>query len=133
MRIVDDGDERFSLSVEAGGLVDEAFFAFEVRALEIDVECFTQDLEGIDIGVEGASYRGDEAAFSGLLFDGFLDDGFSGSGFPHQEAKSSLAGMDLEGVENFLLMRQQFDILQGKRVLVESEVVTDHGMVSFLY
>ena len=55
---------------------DEALLAFEVRALEFDVECLAEDLDRIGVGMQCSRDGHHEHLFVvGLALDGFLDHG----------------------------------------------------------
>ena len=106
---VDDGDEGFAVPVADESGLDEPFFAADMDAVEIDMKGGAEDFEGVGVGVHGAIDGDDDHSFIGFLSNGFLDDGLAGARLSHDEAKTALLRMHLEGVEDVLLLRQQGD------------------------
>jgi len=129
--VVDDGSDHFVEVVETEGFLDEAFFASEVAAVEIDLESLAEDAQGVEVGVKCAVDDGNDEAFGVMVLKGVFDDGFAASGFAQQEAKAALLAVDFEGVEGFLLMSQEGDVFWGEGVLVDAEVGADHGVIPF--
>ena len=105
--VVNDGHEHFAGAMEAEGFLDQQAFAVVVAALELDLEGFAEDAQGVVIGVEGAvDDRGDHA-FGVVVEQGLLEDAFAGAGFAQHQAQAALLGVDAEDVEDFLLVGEQ--------------------------
>jgi hypothetical protein len=127
MGVVDDNDEGPALAVKVEGLFDKAFFAFKRGAVELDVKGMAKDSQGVLIGMEGPCNVDDNGLLAGLLSYSVLDDGLARARFAHEEAKSSLRGMDLEDVEDFLLMFEEHELLvMCKGVFINAEECTYH-------
>ena len=129
MGVVDDGDQGYAVAVVAEGLGDEPLLEGESVALEFGIEGFAQDLDGIGVGMEGAADRGDELTLVLPLLEGFLDDGFASSRIADDQAQSALLAMDAQGIVDFLLPRQQVYPAGGKRVICESVIGSNHGLI----
>jgi len=124
--VVDDGDEHFACAVESEGFLDEETFAFAVAAVELDLEGFAEDAQGVVVGVEGAVDDGGDEAFGVVGEEGVFEDAFAGSGFAEEEAEAALLGVDEEDVEDFLLVRQEGEGVGFEGVACEAEVGADH-------
>ena len=55
--VVEDGGQGLAGVVEAEGLLDEAAFALEGGAFELDAEGLAEDLDGVGVGVQGSARR----------------------------------------------------------------------------
>jgi len=122
MGIVDDRDEHFAFMVDFPPGLDEEFFALGIPSVGFDLECRAEDVEGVGVGVQCAGDSRSDHAFWVMIYDCVFDDAFACAGFPHNDAKSALLGMNLDGFEDFLLMWQQRRFLLIEGVLFYSEV-----------
>ena len=52
--VVNDGHEHFAGAMDAEGLLDQQAFAVVVAALELDLEGFAEDAQGVVVSVQGA-------------------------------------------------------------------------------
>jgi hypothetical protein len=87
----------------------------------------------VRVGVHCPPDGDDEGAFGiGVPLQVLLDGAFPGSGNAQHETESSLLCVDAEGVYDFLLVRQQRDIVVGEGVLGDSVEGADHYSSSFL-
>ena len=119
--VVNDGDEHFAGAVDAEGFLDQQAFAVMVAALELDLEGFAEDAQGVVVGVQGAvDDRGDHA-FGVVVEEGLFEDAFAGAGFAQDQAQAALLGVDAEDVEDFLLVRQQRERFRGRRDCVAGQ------------
>jgi hypothetical protein len=78
--VVENGGQRFAGVVETEGLLDEAAFAGEGGAFEVDAEGIAEDFDGVGVGVQGAGDAGDEVLVFGEALQGLLDNGLAGAG-----------------------------------------------------
>ena len=113
--VVEDGGQAFAGVVEAEGLLDEAAFALEGGAFELDAEGVAEDFDGVGVGVQGACDGGDQVLFFGEALERLFDDRFAGAGDAEHQAQSALLAMDLERVVNLLLLGQQLEFAQRRR------------------
>ena len=127
--VVDDGHEHFAGAVDAEGFLDQQAFAVVVAALELDLEGFAEDAQGVVIGVQGAvDDRGDHA-FGVVVEERLLEDALAGAGFAQHQAQAALLGVDAEDVEDFLLVSQQREGFGVEGIALEAEVRADHKLV----
>jgi hypothetical protein len=75
-----------------------------IAALELDLEGFAEDAQGIVIGMEGAVDDRRDQALGIMVQERLLQDAFAGAGFAQHQAKAALLGVDSEDVEDFLLV-----------------------------
>lgn len=80
--------------------------------------------------MQSAGDGDDDALSVGALSDGLLDDGLAGTGLTHEQAQTTLGGVDHENVVDLLLVRKERDGVCGKGQGGNAEVGLDHG-VSF--
>jgi len=124
--VVDDGDEHFAGAMDFKGFLDQEPLAVVVAALELDLEGFTEDAQGVVVSVEGAvDDRGDQA-FGVVVQEGLFEDRLSGAGLAQHQAQAALLGVDPEDVEDFLLLRQEGNRLGVEGIALQTEVGTDH-------
>ena len=64
--VVEDGGQRLAGAIEAEGLLNEPAFAGKSRAFELDAESLAEDLDGVGVGVQGASDGGDQVLVYGV-------------------------------------------------------------------
>jgi hypothetical protein len=97
-----------------------------VAALELDLEGFTEDAQGVVVSVQRpVDDRGDEA-FGVVVEERLFEDAFAGARFAEHQTESALLGVDAEDVEDFLLVGQQRDGLGVEGLALEAEVGADH-------
>jgi hypothetical protein len=85
-------------------LLDEAAFALEGGAVELDAAGVAQDFNGVGVGVQGSAHGGDQVLVFREALEGLFDDRFAGAGNAKHQAQSALLTMDLERVVNLLLL-----------------------------
>lgn len=120
--VVNDGDEHFAFMVDLPAGLDEEFFAFGVAAVGFYFEGSAEDVEGVCVGVERSSDGRSDHAFWVMIDDGLLDDAFAGAWFAHDNAEATLLGMNLDGLEDFLLVWQERWFLLIEGILFYAEV-----------
>lgn len=125
--LVDDGDEHFIGAVDGEGLLDQEAFAVVVASLELDLEGFAEDAQGVVVGVQGAVDDGGDHAFGVVDEQRLFEDGFAGAGFAQHKAEAALLGMDTEDVEDLLLVGQEVESFGVEGVAGQAEVGADHG------
>jgi hypothetical protein len=131
MSVVNDRRDHLAQMVQSESLLDQALFAAEGAALEIDAEGGGEDFNGVEIGVKSSRYGWRDKPFLIEGFERFLQDGLAGAGFAEHEAESALLAMDSQGIENDLLVRQERDVLGCERILGKAEVGSDHDRFPF--
>ena len=94
-------------AMDAEGFLDEQPFAAVVAALELDLESFAQDAQGVVVGVEGAVDDWDDEAFGIVIEQRLFEDAFAGARFAQHQTQAALLGVDAEDVEDFLLVGQE--------------------------
>jgi len=124
--VVNDGHEHFSGAIDAEGFLNQEPFTVVVAALELDLKGFTEDAQGIVIGVQGPVDDGRDHAFRVVMQEGLLQNAFAGSGFAQDQAKATLLCVDPEDVEDFLLVSQQGERFGVEGVALETKVSADH-------
>ena len=127
--VVDDGHEHFAGAVDAEGFLDQQAFAVVVAALELDLEGFAEDAQGIVVSVQGAVDDRSDHAFGIMVQERLLQDAFAGAGFAQHQAKAALLGVDSEDVEDLLLVSQQGERFGVEGIALETKVRADHRLV----
>ena len=126
MDVVNNGHEHFAGAMDAEGFLDQQAFGVMAAALELDLEGFTEDAQGVVIGVNGAiDHRGDQA-LGAVVQEGVFENAFAGAGFAEDDAEPALLGVDSKDVKDFLLVGQERDGFGIKRVAVQAKVRADH-------
>jgi hypothetical protein len=77
---------------------------------------------------------GDDGRDESLRVEGLesvFEDGFACAGLTHDEAEAALLAVDAQGIEDGLLMRQEFDFLRVEGISGQSEVGFDHWSIPF--
>jgi hypothetical protein len=129
--VINDGHEHFAGTMNAESLLDQEPFAAVVAALELDLEGFAEDAQGVVVGVKSAvDHRGDQA-FGVVGEQGLFEDAFAGAGFAQHQAEAALLGMDAQDVEDFLLVRQEGDGFGVEGIALETKVGADHTIYDF--
>ena len=132
MGVVNDGHEHFAGAMDAEGLLDQQAFAVVVVALELDLEGFAEDAQGVVIGVKRAvDHRGDHA-FGVVVQERLFQDAFAGAGFAQHQAEAALLGVDAEDVEDFLLVGQQRDGFGVEGIALQAKMGADHRKFQIL-
>jgi hypothetical protein len=126
MGVVDDGDQHFAGAVDFEGFLDQEPLAVVVVALELDLEGFAEDAQGVVISVEGAvDDRGDQP-FWVVVQKRLFEDRLAGAGLAQHQAQAALLGVDPEDVEDFLLVSQEREGFGVEGVALQAEVGADH-------
>jgi hypothetical protein len=120
--VVNDGDEHFAFMIDFPAGIDEEFFAFCVASVGFYFEGGAEDVECVCVGVECSGDGRSDHAFWIMINYGLLDDAFACAWFTHNDAEAALLGMNLDGLEDFLLMWQQSRFLLIEGILFYSEV-----------
>ena len=124
--IVNNRDEHFAGAVNAEGLLDQEAFAMVVVALELDLEGFAEDAQGVVIGVESAVDDRRDQAFGIVRQERLFEDAFARAGLAEDHAEAALLGVDSEDVKDFLLVGQKRDGFGIKRVALQAKMGADH-------
>jgi hypothetical protein len=77
--VVNDGHEHLAGAMDAEGLLDQQAFAVMVAALELDLEGFAEDAQGVVISVQRAVDHGRDHAFGIVRQERLFEDAFAGS------------------------------------------------------
>ena len=126
MGVVDDGDEQLTGAMDFAGFLDQQSLAAMVVTLERDLEGFTEDAQGVVIGVERAVDDRRDEAFGIMLEQRLFEDAFAGARFAEHQTQAALLGVDAKDVEDFLLVREQGDRLGIEGLALQAEVSADH-------
>ena len=129
MGVVDDRHKHFAGAVDPEGFLDQQPFAVVIAALELDLEGFAEDAQGIVVSVQGAVDDGRDQAFGIMVQERLLQDAFAGAGFAQHQAKAALLGVDAEDIEDFLLVSQQREGFGVEGIALETKVRADHMLV----
>jgi hypothetical protein len=92
--VVNDGHEHFASAMDTEGVLDQQAFAAMVVALELDLEGFAEDTEGVVIGVKRAVDDGGNHAFGIVCQERLFEDAFTGARFPQHKTEAALLGVD---------------------------------------
>ncbi len=107
---------------------DEAAFATEVDALDVEAEGLAEDAQGAVIGVQRAVDDGGDQPLWVVLTEGLFDDALAGAGVADDEAKAALLAVHTQRFEDFTLGCEQLAAVVLEGVLVEAEVCPDHDV-----
>jgi hypothetical protein len=105
--VINNGHEHFAGAIHAEGFLDQESLAVVVMALELDLEGFAEDAQGIVVSVQGAVDDRRDQALGIMVQERLLQDAFAGAGFAQHQAKAALLGVDSKDVEDFLLVSQE--------------------------
>ena len=108
--VVDDRHEHFAGAVDPEGFLDQQPFTVVIAALELDLEGFAEDAQGIVVSVQGAVDDRRDQAFGIMVQERLLQDAFAGARFAQDQAQAALLGVDAEDVEDFLLVSQEGEV-----------------------
>jgi hypothetical protein len=126
MGVVEDRDEQLAGAMDFEGLLHQESLAAMVVTLKLDLEGFTEDAQGVVIGVERAVDDRRDEAFGIMLEQRLFEDAFAGARFAEHQTQAALLGVDAKDVEDFLLVREQGDRLGVEGLALQAEVSADH-------
>jgi len=127
MGVVNDGHEHFAGAMHAEGVLDQEPFAVMIAALELDLEGFAEDAQGVVIGMERTVDHRRDHPFWVVSQERLFQNAFAGAGFAEHQAEAALLGVDAQDVEDFLLVRQECDGFSVEGMALETKVGADHG------
>jgi hypothetical protein len=131
MGVVNNWDQHLASAMHAESLLDQQTFAMVVAALELDLEGFAEDAQGVVISVESTVDHGCDQAFGIVRQERMFEDALAGAGFAQNDTEAPLLGVDSEDVKDFLLVVQKRDGFGIERVALQAKMRADHGNSKF--
>jgi len=131
MGVVNNRDEHLAGAMDAEGLLNQQAFAMVVAALELNLEGFAEDAQGVVISVESPVDHGRDQAFGIVRQERMLENALAGARFPQNDTEAALLGVDSEDVKDFLLVGQKRDGFGIERVSLQAKMRADHGNSEF--
>jgi hypothetical protein len=109
--------------------LDQAAFARVAEPFSVDMKRFAQDAKRAVIRVQRSIYDGCNHALWIVLTQSLFDDAFARARFAHHHAKATLLAVYTQRLEDFLLMRQQAQVIKRKGILFKAKMSANHRLL----